>query len=214
MIEIWDGEQNSEDWKLARCGIVTASQMKTVIANGKGGGESVTRRKYLYQLAGEILTGEPTETYSNHHMQRGHDLEEEARSYYAFLTDTKPELVGFIRNGDKGCSPDSLIGTDGMLEIKTALPSILIELIFKDQFPPEHKAQTQAQLWIAEREWIDLTVYWPGIPTLIKRATRDEHYIAKLSSEVSRFNEELAEIVAKLRSYGGQEAIAEQGAAA
>jgi hypothetical protein len=125
------------------------------------------------------------------------------------MKDIEPERVGFIRNGDKGCSPDSLIGTDGLLEIKTALPSILIELIFKDQFPPEHKAQTQGQLWIAERDWIDLTVYWPGIPTFTKRATRDEQYIAKLSSEVARFNDELSEIVAKLRSYGGHDAIGE-----
>jgi hypothetical protein len=208
-MEIIDCPQNSPEWHAARSGIVTASQFKTVLANGKGGGESITRRKYLYQLAGEILTGEPAETFSNHHMQRGHDLEEEARNYYAFLTDTQPERVGFIRNGNKGCSPDSLIGTDGMLEIKTALPSILIELIFKDQFPPEHKAQTQGQLWIAERDWIDLTVYWPGIPTFTKRSTRDEQYIAKLSSEVARFNDELSEIVAKLRSYGGHDAIGE-----
>jgi hypothetical protein len=211
-MEILDCDQNSDEWMLARCGIVTASQMKTVLANGKGGGESVTRRKYLYQLAGEILTGEPAETFSNHHMQRGHDLEDEARNYYALVTDNRPARVGFIRNGKKGCSPDSLVGDAGILEIKTALPSILIDLIFRDQFPPEHKAQTQGQLWIAEREWIDLIVYWRGIPAFIKRATRNEPYIENLSGEVDRFNDELESIVAKLRSYGGHDAIGEEAA--
>lgn len=212
-MEILDCAQNSEEWALARAGIPTASQFKTILANGRGGGESVTRRKYLYQLAGEILTGEPAETFSNHHMQRGHDLEDEARNYYALVTDNQPERVGFIRNGKKGCSPDSLIGANGMLEIKTALPSILIEMIFKNQFPPEHKAQTQGQLWIAEREWIDLIVYWRGIPAFITRATRDEDYIHNLSGEVDRFNAELETIVAKLRAYGGQDSIAQDAAA-
>lgn len=201
-IEIWDGEQNSADWALARAGIVTASQFKTVLANGRGGGESITRRKYLYTLAGELITGEPAESYSNHHMQRGHEMEGEARDFYAYLRDQEPQRVGFIRNGRKGASPDSLIGSDGVLEIKTAIPSVLIELLVKDQFPPEHKAQTQGQLWIAERDWVDICVYWPGIPPLIKRAGRDEKYISELSSAVGQFTEELDELVEKIRAYG------------
>ncbi len=203
-IEIWDGEQNSADWALARAGIVTASQFKTVLANGRGGGESITRRKYLYTLAGEIITGEPAESYSNHHMQRGHEMEGEARNFYAFLRDASPQRVGFIRNGRKGASPDSLIGESGILEIKTAIPSVLIELLIKDQFPPEHKAQTQGQLWIAERDWVDICVYWPGMPPLIKRAGRDEKYIGELSSAVGQFNEELDELVERVRSYGAE----------
>lgn len=205
-IEIWDCEQNSADWALARAGIVTASQMKTVLASGKGGGESITRRKYLYTLAGEIITGEPSESFSNRHMERGHEMESEARSFYAFLRDIEPERVGFIRNGRKGASPDSLLGTDGLLEIKTAIPSVLIELLIKDQFPPEHKAQTQGQLMVAEREWVDICCYWPGMPPLIKRATRDEKYITELSRAVSIFNEELDDLVSRIRSYGGQDA--------
>lgn len=206
MIEIWDCEQNSADWALARTGIVTASQFKTVLANGRGGGESITRRKYLYTLAGEILTGEPTESYSNRHMERGHEMEGEARNFYAYLRDEDPQRVGFIRNGRRGASPDSLIGTDGILEIKTAIPSVLIELLVKDQFPPEHKAQTQGQLWIGERDWVDICVYWPGIPPLIKRAGRDEKYISELSSAVDQFTEELDELVEKIRSYGMERA--------
>jgi hypothetical protein len=209
MIEISDCEQNSSDWLLARTGIVTASQFKTVLANGRGGGESITRRKYLYTLAGEIITGEPAESYSNHHMQRGHEMEAEARDFYAFLHDKEPQRVGFIRNGRKGTSPDSLIETDGILEIKTAMPSVLIELLVKDQFPPDHKAQTQGQLWIAERDWIDICVYWPGMPPLIKRAGRDEKYISELSSAVDQFTEELDQLVERIRRYGGEKVTTE-----
>lgn len=202
-IEIIDCAQNSEDWFRHRAGIATASQFKTVLASGRGGGESLTRKKYLYTLAGEIITGEPAESFSNRHMERGHEMEGEARDFYAFLNDVEPERVGFIRNGRKGASPDSLIGENGILEIKTAIPSILIELLMKDQFPPEHKAQTQGQLWIAERDWIDICVYWPGVPPLIKRAGRDEKYLTELSGAVDQFTDELDAIVAKIRAYGG-----------
>jgi hypothetical protein len=93
-----------------------------------------------------------------------------------------------------------------MLEIKTHKPDILIDLIFKDQFPPEHKAQTQGAIWVAEREWIDLICYFSGMPPMVKRADRDEAYIARLGAAIDQFNGELATIVGKIRAYGGQEA--------
>jgi hypothetical protein len=201
-MDILDCEQGSDDWRAARCGIPTASQFATVLAKGKDGGASLTRAKYMRELAGEIITGEPMESFTNGHMERGQVMEAEARDYYAFVTDAPIQRVGFIRNGSKGCSPDSLIGTDGALEIKTALPHILIDLITKDKFPPEHKAQCQGVLWIAEREWIDLVVYWPKMPTLVVRATRDEEYIKALAEAVDRFNEELAALVERICRYG------------
>lgn len=204
MPEIIICEQGTEEWRRHRLGIPTASNFATVLAKGIGGGESVTRRKYLYQLAGEIIIGEPMESYSNAAMQRGKVMEEEARNLYAFLTDTDPQLVGFIRNGSKGCSPDSLIGENGMLEIKSHAPHILIDLIVQDEFPPEHKAQTQGNLWVAEREWIDICCYFTGMPHLIKRAYRDEAYIRTLSDAVDQFNAELARIVEKVRGFGGR----------
>jgi hypothetical protein len=201
-MDIIDCEQGSDDWRAARCGIPTASQFATVLAKGKDGGASLTRAKYMRELAGEIITGEPMESFTNGHMERGQVMEAEARDYYAFVTDAPIQRVGFIRNGSKGCSPDSLIGDNGALEIKTALPHILIDLLTKDKFPPEHKAQCQGVLWVAEREWIDLVVYWPKMPTLVVRATRDEEYIKALAEAVDRFNEELAALVERICRYG------------
>jgi hypothetical protein len=139
-------------------------------------------------------------------IERGKLMEEEARNFYAFLTDTDPQQVGFMRNDLAGASPDSLIGDDGLLEIKTALPYILAEIILKDQFPPEHRAQTQGQFWVSGRAWVDLIVYWPSMPSFIKRAHRDERYIADLAAAVEQFNHELAEVVEKIRAYGRREA--------
>jgi hypothetical protein len=201
-VQIHHCEQGTPAWYAARLGIPTASNFATVMAKGEG----KTRRSYMLKLAGEIITGEPAESFNNEHMERGKAMEASAREYYAFLKDVEPELVGFITNGPKGCSPDSLIGSNGGLEIKTALPHIQIERLLKGELPPEHKAQVQGSLWTAEREVWDFMSYWPKCPPLIVPVTRDEAYITNLASEVDRFNDELAEIVEKVRRYGLAEA--------
>lgn len=203
-MKIFDVPQNSPEWHAARCGIATASEFHTVIASGRGGGESKTRRSYLLRLAGEIVTGEPAETYSNHHMERGHAMEPEARDFYALMADAELTPVGFIFNEkiNAGCSPDSLIGADGVLEIKTKLPHLMIDCLLDGVVPPENKAQLQGILWIAERDWIDLSIYWPKMPRFTKRVGRDEAYIAMLSDKVAEFNSELAHIVNRIRKMG------------
>lgn len=199
MMQIIDCEQGSPEWFAARAGIPTASQFATVMASGRGGAESKTRRTYMLKLAGEIITGDPMNSFSDAHTERGHEMEPEARNFYAFRHDIDPQLIGFIRNGDAGASPDSLIGDNGLLEIKTKLPHLLIDVTLRGEFPPDHKAQCQGQLWIAEREWIDLICYWPKMEPFLVRAYRDEEYIKQLAQAVDQFNDELAEIVARLK---------------
>lgn len=199
-MKIIECEQGSPEWFRARAGMPTASEFATVMAKGKGGGDSVTRKTYMLKLAGEIITGEPMESYSNAHMERGKVMEDEARDLYSFMTDCDPLRVGFITNGKAGASPDSLIGERGGLEIKTKLPHLLIELLLKDEMPPEHKAQVQGCMWIADREWWDFTAYWPKLPLFTKRIVRDDEYILKIASAVDQFNEELDATVKALRS--------------
>ena len=195
MIQVHDCEQGTPAWYECRRGLPTASEFATVLAKGEG----KTRRTYMLKLAGEILTEELAESYSNPHMERGKAMEGEARDLYAFLSDDPLTRVGFISNGPKGCSPDALVGDSGILEIKTALPHILLGHLLRGEFPPEHKAQTQGALWVCEREWVDLAIYWPKLPLFTKRATRDEEYIKNLAAEVDRFNTELAETVERIR---------------
>jgi hypothetical protein len=200
-LKIIDCEQGSEDWHRARSKIPTASMFHAVMASGRGGGDSKTRRTYLTKLAGECLTGEPMENYSNQFMERGKIMEEEARNWYAFHhQDVELKRIGFITNGVAGCSPDSLCGNDGMLEIKTQSAHLLIETLIRDEVPPEHRHQLQGSLWVAEREWIDLFVYWPKMPRFIKRVRRDDVYIATIALEVEQFNKELAALVAQMRA--------------
>jgi hypothetical protein len=198
-LQIFDCEQGSDEWFACRLGIPTASMFSTVMASGKGGGPSLTRAKYMRELAAERITGEPDPGYSNLHMVRGKELEAKARRLYAFVQDVDPVQVGFIRNGDKGCSPDTLIGAVGMNEIKTALPHILADILLRDHAPPEHTAQLQGGLWVSEREWIDLAIFWPKMPLFVKRFYRDEAYIEGLAMAVDQFNDELAGMTERLR---------------
>jgi hypothetical protein len=197
MIEIFDCEQGSEDWFACRAGIPTASKFATVMAKGEG----KTRNEYMRKLAGEILTGEPMESFSNVHMDRGKTMEDEARETYAFINDADIRRVGFIRNGKKGASPDSLVGTEGGLEIKTALPHIQIERLLRGDLPPEHKAQVQGNIWLSERVWWDFVSFWPKLPQMTVRVFRDDIYIKNMAGEIDRFNDDLAEMVERIRNY-------------
>jgi hypothetical protein len=204
MIQIFDCEQGTPEWKAARLGIPTASEFATVMrTKGKAAdGSSKERRTYIHKLIGEILTGEPAESYSNPHMERGKVMEDEARDFYALQTNTDPERVGFIRNGHKGASPDSLIGKSGGLEIKTALPHIQIERLLRNELPSEHVAQVQGNLWVSEREFWDFVSYWPKLPLFVKRVYRDEAFIKELSGAVDHFNGELQQTLERIRRYG------------
>lgn len=198
-LEIFDCEQNTPEWFEARRGIVTASRFSDVLAKGQG----ITRRKYLLTLAGEAITGECAESFSNAHTERGHLMEEEARDMYAFQQDVEPVKVGFMRRGRAGASPDRLIGTDGLLEIKTKLPHLQLDVLDKGKLPSEHVAQVQGQLMVSGRDWCDFVSYWPRLPMFCVRVYRDDKYIAELNQAIADFVGELDDYINR---FGAQAA--------
>lgn len=193
-LDVFDFEQNSPEWIAARLGVPTASAFADVLAKGEG----KTRGKYLRVLAGEILTGEPNpDRYENDNMKRGHAMEDDARAMYAFQFDADPVPVGFMRRGRVGASPDRLIGDDGLLEVKTKFPHLLLDVLERDRLPPEHVAQVQGQLWVSGREWCDFIAYWPKMPLFRIRVYRDEDYITNLAAQVKTFIADLDALVSK-----------------
>ncbi|WP_189514706.1 lambda exonuclease family protein [Kushneria pakistanensis] len=187
-------EQGTPEWHTARLGIVTMSELKTLLMKGKGPSNfGAGALSYMHQLIGERITGESADAFQgNAHTQRGHALEPMARELYSEVTgNTRLEQVGIILNHSAGYSPDSLVGSDGLIEVKTKLPKYQIELLLADKLPQEHLAQCQGGLWVSEREWIDFVSYWPGMPLFVKRAYRDEALIRNIAERVEKFYQEL-----------------------
>lgn len=216
IIEIIDDvEQGSLEWHEHRRGIATASVFSTIMASGKDGGDSLGRTKLLRTLAGERITGEVSESYSNAAMDRGKRMEAEARSHFE-LTHGFAECrqVGFVRRtisnplGNDwivGCSPDSLIGNDGLLEIKTMAPHLLIELLERGRFPSEHKAQCHGSLWVTGRKFCILKIYYRGMPVSPEfRIERDDVYIQEIKNAVETFEWEVAQLEARIRKWGAK----------
>lgn len=200
-LEIVDCPQGSPEWHACRAGRPTASMFATVMAKGRGGADSKTRKTYLQQLAAERITGTVCQTWDgNADTERGHGQEPEARNLYGFLRDVTPAQVGFLRRGPVGCSPDSLIDGDGLLEIKTRKPHLQVALLEAGAMPPEHKAQVQGQLWISGRKWLDFMSYCPGLPPFITRIERDPVYMAEMAKALREFLAELDALEARIRA--------------
>jgi hypothetical protein len=202
--EIIGCDQGSPEWFEARRGIPTASRYKDILAQGEG----KMRNKYMKQLAGEIITGKTMKAYSNERMDDGNELEPDLRNQYLSerdynFHDTDIVQVGFLKMNPAlcatGCSPDGLIGEDGMVEFKTAEPTVLIDILRSGTAPATHMPQVQGQLWISGRKWCDLVIGWPKMPLSITRVERNDTYMATLSMAVKTFNSELADMVAWLR---------------
>lgn len=207
VIEVFDEvEQGTEEWKKLRIGICTASRFGVMLRNG----DASTRTDLLNTMAGEILSGEPAETFQNGAMRRGQEMEPEAREHYARTNFAVIRRVGFVRralpNGlVVGCSPDSLVGDDGALEIKTMAPSLLVAQMIRGTPPVAHRAQLHGTLWVTDREWIDLQLFYRGMPQAPKyRYVRDDVFIRELSDAVEVFDYELKQLVKRIRSMGGK----------
>ncbi len=198
-LQIINCEQNTPEWDNARKGIPTGSCFQTVQAEGRTkGSPSVTRRKYMLQLIGERNQTRDPERFESEAMKRGHELEAEAVQMYELLTGSTTTPVGFMRRdfewGAVGCSPDRLVGEDGLIEVKTAKPEVLYEWLLAQRLPPEHVAQVQGALWLSGRDYVDFVGYWPGLPMFIHRVYPDGAYFAGLKVALQDFHRDMAEL--------------------
>jgi hypothetical protein len=203
MIEIFNVEQNTDEWYALRRGLVTGSQFATVLAHGRGGKSdpSKMRRQYMLTLISDRMGGQPAEGYSNRHMERGKAMEADALNLYALMKDVEPARVGFVKNGpDVGCSPDAFVGENGMAQVKTALPHIQLERVLKPELPSEHIPQVQGELWVCEREWNDFISYWPGLPLMVTRVYRNDVAIKSIELGVEIFLNEMRELMQRLEA--------------
>jgi putative phage-type endonuclease len=199
-MKIIDVVQGTEEWLEARRGIPTASNFDKIVTSK--GEPSKQRTKYLYKLAGERISGTREESYTNVHMERGKEMESEARKLYEFHTGLEVEQVGFCLtdDGKVGASPDGIC-VSGLLEIKSPSMAVHVGYLLDGKVPTDYFQQVQGGLYVAEKEWCDFVSYYPGINSLIVRMKRDKVFIEKLAVELEIFNEELENIVKKIEDY-------------
>lgn len=203
-------EQRTDEWFRARAGRFTASRMADLMARTKSG-PAASRGNLLATLAVERITGQCVETYQNAAMQRGTDLEPEARAAYEAHIGALVEECGLIVCPEfdyVAASPDGLCGADGMLELKC--PQAMakhLEALRTGAHALEYRWQVQTQLWCAGRQWVDVVSYdprWPdGLQLAITRVARDEAAIEALRSECRTAEHELRAIVAELMTLQG-----------
>jgi hypothetical protein len=188
---VHDVEQNSDTWEKLRCGIPTASEFKKIVT--PTGKLSKQADAYIDRLLAEWYYGgplqDPESTFRTQWMDRGHDLEEQAVRSYEFETGNETEKVGFVTTDDGlvGCSPDRLIGEQGILEIKCPKPENHMGYMRNRAVDADYWPQIQGQLSITGREWVDIVSYSDIFPPVTIRVERDEEYIGNLESALRDF---------------------------
>ena len=201
-MKIHNVEQGTVGWLNVRLGIPTASCFEKIVT--PGGKLSTQSRKYMYWLLAEKVLNRSLESLEGlEWVERGKLLEPDAIRMYEFENDVTTQAVGFITTDDGliGCSPDRLVGNDGMAEIKCPAPQTHVGYMI-DGFGADYKPQVQGQLYVAEREWVDRYSYSPEMPPHRDRTYRDEPYIKFLSDALKDFNEQFAEALEKLKLSG------------
>lgn len=173
-----DVKQNTEAWDELRLGKATGSKAGVWMANdGKAFGEPA--KDYALQLALEIETGRKAEySFTNGHMERGHEQEPIARMMYEaeyFATVTNG---GFYDCGEYGDSPDGLVGADGIIEIKSVTAAIHYANLRRGAPDPAYKWQTASHIDCSgTRLWVDWCSYCSDFPAgrqlIVYRVTRD-----------------------------------------
>lgn len=203
-----DIEQGTGEWFAARCGKVTASRIADVMAVTKTG-PAATRKNYMAQLITERLTGEVAPTFSNAAMQWGTDTEPMAREAYEQAQLVGVEQVGFVDHPTivmSGASPDGLVGSDGLVEIKCPNTATHLEMLESGKIADKYMKQMMWQMACTAREWCDFVSYDPRLPEnmqlFIKRVERDDS-LPKIEGAVNEFLVELEKRVADLNAKYG-----------
>ena len=190
-------EQGTPEWHQLRLGKVTASRVADIIATTRSG-PSASRQNYLIELALQRSTGNIEPSYTNAAMEWGTQTEPQARAAYEVETGNFVDQVAFIDHPTIawfGCSPDGLVGDDGLIEIKCPNSATHWEY-FKAKKPPQkYVIQMQTQLAVTGRKWCDFVSFDPRMPErsqlLVVRVDRDEAFIAELEEKVKQFLSEV-----------------------
>jgi len=189
-------QQGSEDWFKLRAGKLTASNAQAIATAGKG------LETLCYKTLADKYATTLEEGYTNSNMERGTELESQARSIYELETGVVVDQVGFIEYSDYvGGSPDGLIGTDGVVEIKCHDNTNHFRLLTGQDTDPKYVWQMQMLLLITGREYADMLAYCPNFSKslIVRRFEKDADMHKKLLAGFVEGERLIKEIESKLK---------------
>lgn len=196
-------EQGGYEWLALHVGKPSAGGFANIITpkTWKPSESSAYRNKIL----AEWWLGVVPEDVASAWMERGLELEKRARSWYEFTYDVKVEQVGFIERDDRscGCSPDGLIGDEGLLQIKCYSAANHVGVML-NPLKTKHLPQILGEMAIAERKWTDLVFWHPMFEPVVQRIEWDQDLIDGLESALATFNISLAESKTRMIELCGQ----------
>lgn len=195
-----DLEQGTAAWLKARCGLLTASEIKHILTPKLKIADNKETRTHLWELLAQRITGHVEESFESWDIMRGREDEIEARLQY-HRNYAPVEECGFITN-DKwgfklGFSPDGLVGDDGLIECKSRKPKYQVQTIVEsaaaDTIPEEFMLQCQTALLVSERSWIDFISYAGGLPMSTTRVYPIPAYEDVILTAAEKFEADLAD---------------------
>lgn len=199
-------EQGSEQWHQVRCGKLTASLLGSIITP-KTLKFSSSAKTLALTIAGERIKGSPEDSYTSFDMQRGNELESEARWLYNETTQSVRE-VGFVENNDYGfsfgCSPDGLASDGkGGIEIKAPKTTGHLNNIINKDIAPQYILQMQGIMLACELDYMDFISYHRGMKLSPIRVNRDNEIIDIIIESGKKFEKLVQEILQKYNNIDG-----------
>jgi len=186
--------QGSDEWLMLRLGLPTASQFNQFVSAIGKYREGKMPKSYMAQLIAEDIVTADFDDYSSTWMERGNALEAEAIAEYEIDHNVTCQRVGCIENDGAICSPDALVGNEGLLEVKCPMAKTLIlHLMGGDQVvPADYIVQAHGQLVVSGRQWIDLKIYHPEIDKALEIHTERNEFTQQVAEHLARFKTDLA----------------------
>lgn len=199
--------QGTDEWIAARCGLLTASEMSLILTPTLKAARNKKERAHLYELLAQRISRYVEPRYVSDDMLRGQEDEAEALAIYSQHY-APTEHVGFITN-DRwgftiGYSPDGLVGSDGLVEVKSRRQKYQVETfithVAEGSIPSDFLIQVQTGLLVAERSWCDLVSYSGGLPLAVIRVFPDPAVQDAIVSAAGEFERRLADNLDRYRT--------------
>lgn len=186
--------QGSEEWHEMRIGRLTGGVASVFLTKGKNSEFGTGATTLIYRKAGEFITQETNQIFVNAAMERGTELEPIAIKAYEEETYNKVNRVAFVElNTFVGCSPDGLVGDNGIIEVKCPMHTEFLRYADTKEIPIDYVAQMQFNLFVTGRDWCDYIVFHPGFNNslLIETIKRDEIMIDRFRLAAEYFEKEV-----------------------